>query len=57
MVADSRFRASGKVLCIMTGLALGDRDLERDLGPVPPFGPGHYAMSGRIRVFAGHEQV
>jgi hypothetical protein len=34
-----------------------DRDLKKDLGPVPPLGRGHHAMSGRIRVFARLEQV
>jgi hypothetical protein len=34
-----------------------DRDLEKDFGPGPPIGRGHHAMSRRIRVFAGLEQV
>ena len=34
-----------------------DRDLEKNLGPVPPLGREHHAMSGGIRMFARLEQV
>jgi hypothetical protein len=56
------FRNSEKLLHVTIGFrtevgAIEDRNLKKDLGPVVPLGREHHAMSGRIRMFTGLEQV